>query len=104
MTVINSLARISREFVPVYPDLSKELRIVAEQARVGNLAQALNNLSDRIDVPEIHSFTSLLIQTEQMGTSVSDALAEYSDGMREGQRQRADEKANSATFKLLFPT
>src|SRR5690606_18848444 len=58
----------------------------------------------RIDSPEVHSFTSLMIQTEQMGTSVSEALNEYSDGMRETQKQRADEKANSATFKLLFPT
>lgn len=104
MTVINSLGRISSEFALVYPALSKELRIVTDQARVGSLVQALNNLSDRVDVPEVHSFTSLLIQTEQMGTSVSEALAEYSDGMRESQRQRADEKANSATFKLLFPT
>jgi tight adherence protein C len=104
MTVPQSLARISREFAPVYPALSKELQIVAEQARVGNLVQALNNFSDRVDVPEVHSFTSLLIQTEQMGTSVSEALVEYSDSMRESQRQRADEKANAATFKLLFPT
>lgn len=104
MTVPQSLARISREFAPVYPALSKELQIVAEQARVGNLVQALNNFSERVDVPEVHSFTSLLIQTEQMGTSVSEALVEYSDSMRETQRQRADEKANAATFKLLFPT
>ncbi len=104
MTVTHSLSRISREFANVYPALSKELRIVSDQAQVGSLAQALENFSDRVDVPEVHSFTSLLIQTEQMGTSVSEALAEYSDGMRENQRQRADEKANAATFKLLFPT
>ncbi|SFJ16781.1 Type II secretion system (T2SS), protein F [Planctomicrobium piriforme] len=104
MTVPHALGRVSREFAPVYPVLSKELQIVTEQARVGNLSQALTNFSERVDVPEVHSFTSLLIQTEQMGTSVSEALTEYSDSMRESQRQRADEKANAATFKLLFPT
>jgi len=104
MTVINSLGRISREFASVYPALAKELQIVSDQARVGNLGQALTNFSDRVNAPEVHSFTSLLIQTERMGTSVSEALEEYSDGMRESQRQRSDEKANSATFKLLFPT
>jgi tight adherence protein C len=46
----------------------------------------------------------LLIQTERMGTSVSVALTEYAERMRESLRQRADEKANQATFKLLFPT
>ncbi|WP_437192586.1 type II secretion system F family protein [Planctomicrobium sp. SH527] len=104
MTVARSLGRISREFLPVYPALSKELQIVVEQARVGTLPHALRNFSDRVDLPEVHSFTSLLAQTEQLGTSVSEALGEYSDGMRENQRQRADEKANAATFKLLFPT
>ncbi len=29
---------------------------------------------------------------------------DYSDSMRETMRQRSDQKANSATFKLLFPT
>ncbi len=104
MTVARALGRISREFLPVYPALSKELQIVVEQARVGTLPHALRNFSDRVDLPEVHSFTSLLAQTEQLGTSVSEALSEYSDGMRENQRQRADEKANAATFKLLFPT
>ncbi len=104
MTVSTALGRVGKEIQPVYPALSKELSIVTEQARIGNLSQALNNFSSRVDVPEVHSFTSLLTQTEQMGTSVSEALIEHSDSMRETIRQRADEKANSATFKLLFPT
>jgi len=39
-----------------------------------------------------------------MGTSVSDALTEYSNTMRESLRQRTDEKANKASFNLMFPT
>jgi len=104
MTVPASLKRVSRELGPVYSALAAELRIVVEQAEIGSLEQALQNFNDRMDVPEVHSFTSLLIQTERMGTSVSAALADYSDNMRESLRQRADEKANTATFKLLFPT
>lgn len=104
MTVPKALGRVGRELEPVYPALSKELKIVTEQSRVGSLQQALAGLSQRVDVPEVHSFTSLIIQTERMGTSMSDALVEYSDSMRETMRQRSDQKANSATFKLLFPT
>jgi tight adherence protein C len=104
MTVPASLSRVSREIQPVYPALSKELKIVTEQARIGSLEQALQRFSKRVDSPEIHSFTSLMIQTERMGTSMSESLTEYSDSMRESFRQRADEKANSATFKMLFPT
>jgi tight adherence protein C len=104
MTVPTALARVSKELDPVYPALSKELKIVTDQARVGTLDQALRGFSNRVDIPEVHSFTSLLIQTERMGTSMSEALTEHSDNMRESFRQRADEKANAATFKLLFPT
>ncbi|HVJ68729.1 MAG TPA: type II secretion system F family protein [Caulifigura sp.] len=104
MTVPTALARVSKELDPVYPALAKELKIVTDQARVGTLDHALRGFSNRVDIPEVHSFTSLLIQTERMGTSMSEALTEHSDNMRESFRQRADEKANAATFKLLFPT
>lgn len=104
MTVTSALGRVGRDITPVYPALAKEMKIVTEQASVGSLSQSLTNLSRRVDLPEIHSFAALLNQTERMGTSVSEALSEYSDNMRESMKQRADEKANSATFKLLFPT
>ncbi|WP_166825011.1 type II secretion system F family protein [Thalassoroseus pseudoceratinae] len=104
MTVPAALKRISQEIRPVYPALSRELQIVVEQAHLGSLEQALRNFSERVDLPEVHSFATLLIQTERMGSSVSAALTDYSDNMRETLRQRADEKANQATFKLLFPT
>lgn len=104
LTVHDSLRRISRELRFVYPHLSQELEIVCEQAAVGSLSHALQNLTERIDTPEIQSFTSLLIQTERMGTSVTSALTEYSDNFRETHRQLADQKANNSTFKLLFPT
>lgn len=104
LTVKESLRRVSTDIKPVYPALAQELSIVHEQAEVGTLRHALENFADRIDTPSVKSFTSLLIQTDEMGTSVSDALQDHSDSMRETIRQRADEKANSSAFKLLFPT
>ena len=104
LTVPDSLNRISADLKPVYPSLAQELSIVVDQAKVGTLSESLQNFAERIDLPQVDSFTSLLIQTERMGTSVSDALTDYSDTMRESLRQRADERANQASFSLLFPT
>ncbi len=104
LTVPDAIRRILPDLRLAYPALAQELRIVMEQARLGNLHQALRNFDQRINLPEVHSFTSLLIQTDRMGTSVSEALTTYSDSMREGLKQRADEKGNRATFRLLFPT
>lgn len=104
LTVPDSIARVARDLKPVYPALSQELSIVVDQAKVGTLNEALTNFAERIDIPQVDSFVSLITQTERMGTSVSDALTEYSDTMRESLRQRADERANQASFSLLFPT
>ena len=104
LTVPEALKRTLREFRGVYPALAQELSIVIEQARINDLHSALESFGRRINLPEVHSFTTLLIQTERMGTSISEALTTYSDTMRESLKQRADEKGNRATFRLLFPT
>lgn len=104
LTLIASLRRIRRQLAEPYPALATEVGIVIEQAQVGSLEQALRNFAERIDVPEVNSLTNLLTQTDRMGTSVSESLKTHSDGVRESLRQRADEKANRASFRLLFPT
>lgn len=103
LTVPQSLKRISREIAVAHPALAEELRIIDHQAEVGNLPQALRNFGQRIDSPEINSFTSLLVQSESTGTSISKALTEYSDSIRASLKERADARANAASFQLLFP-
>ncbi|MFM7863538.1 MAG: type II secretion system F family protein, partial [Planctomycetaceae bacterium] len=49
------------------------------------------------------SFTSLLVQSDVTGTALSRALTEYSDSIRATLKERADTRANSASFQLLFP-
>jgi tight adherence protein C len=103
LTVPQSLKRIGREISSVHPALAEELQLVIQQAEVGSMPQALRNFSQRIDSPEVNSFTSLLIQSEVTGTSISRSLTEYSDGIRSSLKERADSQANLASFKLLFP-
>ena len=103
LTVPQSLKRISREISSVHPALAEELHLVNQQAEVGSMPQALRNFSQRIDSSEVNSFTSLLIQSEVTGTSISRSLTEYSDGFRSSLKERADSRANLASFKLLFP-
>lgn len=104
LTVPASLNRIAPEISNVHPDLSRELSIVNQQAHVGTLHHSLRNFAQRIDSPEVSSFTSLLMQSETTGTSIGRALMDYSDSMRNSLRERADSQANAASFKLLFPT
>lgn len=103
LTVPQSLRRITAEIAPAHPALAQELQLVNRQAEMGSLPQALRNFGQRIDSPEVGSFTALLMQSETTGTSISHALSEYSDSIRSSLKERADARANAASFKLLFP-
>jgi tight adherence protein C len=103
LTAPQCLSRISREIKDAHPALAAELRIVDQQTQFGSLSQALRNFAKRIDSTEVASFTSLLIQSDSTGTSISKSLEDYSDSMRSSLRERADARANSASFWMLVP-
>jgi tight adherence protein C len=103
LTLPAAMKRVVAEIKTAHPALASEMQLITQQAEVSTLPQALRNFSLRIESQEVSSFTSLLIQSEATGTSVSRALADYSDSMRASLKERADARANSASFQLLFP-
>lgn len=64
---------------------------------------ALVNLRDRTDVPELSGFVIALIQADQMGSPVAGVLRVQAAQVRLKRRQRAREKAAQAPVKILFP-
>jgi tight adherence protein C len=64
---------------------------------------ALKDMSNRIDIPDINSFTAAIIQAEQLGVSMSKILRVQADQMRVKRRQRAQEKAHQAPVKMMLP-
>jgi len=64
---------------------------------------ALRNMANRTELDDVTSLVTLLIQTDQFGTSIAQALRVHSDSMRVQRRQRAEEKAAKLPLKLLFP-
>lgn len=99
-----SLARVSEEFATKSPVLSAELGLVTAETRTGkSLTEALRSLSDRTGVDDISSLVALLVQTERFGTSVAHSLRVHADAMRIRRMQRAEERAQTAPLKLIFP-
>ena len=47
---------------------------------------------------------ALLVQTERFGTSVANALRVHAEAMRIRRMQRAEERAQKATLKLILPS
>jgi tight adherence protein C len=102
--ILNSLQQTSRELALSHPPLSEELAIVEQQTRLHSLEQALQQLADRVQVPEVRNLALLLVQSERLGTDTAATLLEYSANIRTNIRQRAEARASRASFWLLFPS
>ena len=104
LTVLGSLKRVAVELKNSYPVLAYELEIVAQQAELRSLEHALQQLADRVRIPEVRNLAMLLVQSERLGTDIGSALLEFSTSYRTTLRQRADAQANKASFWMAFPT
>lgn len=98
-----ALQSVGREIRPIHPDLAQEFDIIYTQTETGSLGQALNQFSNRIDVPDVRSLTTLVGQTHTLGANVAPALRDFGDSIRRAHRQRAEERGNKTSVKLLFP-
>jgi tight adherence protein C len=85
-------------------ELSRGFARLLSEMRVGKARKdALRDLADRMDVPDVTSFVAALIQADQLGISIAKVLRIQSEQMRIKRRQRAEEKAQKAPVKMLFP-
>jgi tight adherence protein C len=64
---------------------------------------ALRNLADRTDVPELSSFVAVILQSDQLGMSITQTLHAQAKQMRIERRFRAQEQARKMPLKMLFP-
>ena len=99
----DAIIHVGRDIAGSHPDLAVELLIVRQQAELSSLEFALRQFARRIAVPEVEAIYSLVTHLERLGVNAGAALQEYADGMRQKWRQQAEERANAATVKLLFP-
>ena len=84
--------------------LIDELRLMLNQLRLGKTREeGLRTLADRTNMPQLHHFTSALIQADRMGTSLGKVLRIQSTQMRVDRTQRAEKLAGEAPVKMLFP-
>jgi tight adherence protein C len=85
-------------------ELSKAFGKVVQEMRLGVIRRdALRNMANNMDVPDVTSFTAAIIQADQLGVSIAKILRVQSEQMRIKRRQRAEEQANKAPIKMLFP-
>ena len=66
-------------------------------------AQALRDLSRRVDLPELNSLVSALIQADELGSSLGPILRVQSEQLRTRRSQQAEKLAMQAPVKILLP-
>jgi len=99
-----SLDRIGRELGVSYPSLAANIHMANLEIRAGRtMTEALEHLGDRLGLDEARSFATLIAQSDELGSSIGDALRVYSDDMRHKRLSRAEEKAYSLPAKLAVP-
>ena len=96
-----AMSRVAEKWIDALAD---EFSRCLREIQLGNVRRiALRNMADRIGIDEMTSFVAAIIQSEQLGVSMAKVLRIQSDQMRTRRRQIAEEKAQQAPVKMLFP-
>ena len=99
------LQRVSAELGTAHPLLCAELKIVQREIQLGRSAgEALWHLAERSGLEEILTLSSVIQQADRFGASLVKSLRVHSDQLRLKRQQKAEEMAQKAGTKILFPT
>jgi tight adherence protein C len=85
-------------------EISKSFARVLQEMQLGKSRRdALRNMAENINITEMTSFVASIIQSEQLGVSMSKVLQIQAEQMRTRRRQYAEEQAHKAPTKMLLP-
>jgi len=100
----SAFSRVGMEMTRSHPLLAEQLGSVVLELRAGRSQEdALRRMADRAGTDEIRAFTTLLIQSNKLGSSIAQTLRTYASEMRERRRMRAEEKAHRLPVLLSIP-
>jgi tight adherence protein C len=84
--------------------LSEEFQRAMQEVRIGRTrSEALRDMARRVDVPDLSSLVTALVQADLLGISIANVLRVQSERLREKRSQRAREQAQKAPIKMVFP-
>ena len=100
-----ALERVGNERSKVRGDvIGNEIKYMTYELQAGiPRDQAFHNLGERNGVDDLQALAAFMVQSEKLGSGLTEALKIYAEELRTRRRQRAQEQANKAAVKLLFP-
>ena len=104
MGLDSAWAAVSDEIRGVSDIFADEMELTTLESSLGvPRAEALRHMAKRTGVDDLSSLVALIVQAENLGASISDALTTFARGLREVRSQRAEESAEKMSVKLMFP-
>ena len=104
LSLQSTLNRITDEVRLISVEMYEELHLTNLELRTGITREtALKSMGERTGVQSVKALMGMMIQSERMGTSISQALRVHSDYLRVQRTQKAEEKAAKLAVKILFP-
>lgn len=100
MTAFDRIVKISTHKT----GLELEIERMLNEVQLGySRRDALRNLAMRTGLQEIRSFVGLIIQSDELGTSLVELLRNFSTDMRFRRLNKAEKLAAQASTKMLIP-
>jgi tight adherence protein C len=104
VSLVAAIYRVAAELHMVHPVLAIEMSIVQRAVELGmSPGEALKKFSERCGLQEVGNLASVMIQSDRYGASVSNALRIFAEEWRTERQQKAEETAQKAAVKILFP-
>jgi tight adherence protein C len=99
-----AVTRVTDELQRRYPIMAEHLHVLTLELRAGRSRKdAWGGLAERLGIDEAASLATMLRQAEEMGASLGETLAVFSDDMRAKRMLYAEEKAMALPAKMMLP-
>src|SRR5688572_7751313 len=99
-----AISRVGQEIGHAHPAIAENFAMMSQELRAGGTrADALHNLADRMGVDDVRARVAALLQSEEVGADIADAVRLYCDDLRIRRLLRAETKAQALPVKLSLP-
>ena len=104
LSLDQATTRSAEELSQSQPEICDELNVVVLEQRAGRArSESWKNMAERTGVECLRNLVSMLVQTEQFGTSIAKMLRVHADTLRVQRVQMIEEMAGKTSVKLVFP-